>query len=99
MNPFGINEPCINIAKNQLVFEQCRMVLNREKYDIQVQNDYAINCNPLLFDFMQRTFNRLDIFYSCEMCLLIEATMEGQMRKQGAAEIENSTDKLRQEIK
>ena len=36
MNIFGIREPCIEIAKNELLFEQYRMALNRKKYDIEV---------------------------------------------------------------
>ena len=57
MNPFGIHEPCINIAKNELIFEQYIMSLNWDKYDIEVQNDDAIKRNQIFFDFMQRTFN------------------------------------------
>ena len=53
MNPFGIHEPCIKIAKNELIFEQYIMNLNRYKYDIEVQkDDDAINCNQILFDLM-----------------------------------------------
>ena len=36
MNPFGIYEPCIKIAKNELIFEQYIMVLNQDNYDIEV---------------------------------------------------------------
>ena len=53
MNPFGIHEPCINLAKNQLIFEQYRMDLNWVNFDIEVQNDDALECNQLFFDFMQ----------------------------------------------
>ena len=53
MNPFGIHEPCIKIAKNKLIFEKYRMDLNQDKYDIEVQkDDDAINCNQILFDLM-----------------------------------------------
>ena len=53
MDPFGINEPCIKIAKNQLIFEQYRITINRDKSDIEVKNDDAIKRKRLLFDFMQ----------------------------------------------
>ena len=45
INPFGIHEPCINIAKNELLFEKFRMTLNRDKYDIEVRNDDTITRN------------------------------------------------------
>ena len=57
MNPFGIHKPRIKISKNQLIFEQYIMALNWDKYDIEVQNDYAIKSNRLLFNFIQQTFN------------------------------------------
>ena len=93
MNPFGIHEPCINIEKNELIFEQYIMTLNQEKYDIKVRNDDAINCNQILFDFMLRTFNRLDCLYLRERCLLTDAIIEDKMRKRSAVEIEKLTEK------
>ena len=45
MNPFDICEPCIIISKRELLFEQYRMALNWDKYDIEVQNDDAIKRN------------------------------------------------------
>ena len=47
INPFGIHEPCINIAKNELIFEQYIMALNQGKYDIEVRNYDAIKRNQL----------------------------------------------------
>ena len=47
----------------------------------------VIKRNRLLFDSMQRTFNRLDGFYLREICILIDATMEDQTRNRSAAEI------------
>ena len=52
------------------------MAINQKKYDIEARNDDVINRNRLFFDFMQRTFNRLEGFYLREICLLIEAIME-----------------------
>ena len=95
MNPFGIHQPCSKIAKNQLIFEQYIIAFNRDKYYIEVQNDASIKCNRLLFYFMQQTFNRLDSLYLRARCLLVDAIMEDQMRKQSASEIE----KLNREIK
>ena len=62
-NPFDIGKPCIIIARRELLFEEYRMALKREKYDIEVQNDDAIKRNRIFFDFMQQTFNCLDELY------------------------------------
>ena len=63
MNPFDIRVPCINISKSKLLFEQCRMGFNQDKYYIEVQNDDAINSNEILFCLIQVAFNRLDGLY------------------------------------
>ena len=52
MNPFEIGKPCIIIAEKELLFEQYRMALKWDKYDIEVQNDDAIKRNQIFFDFM-----------------------------------------------
>ena len=44
-NPFDIRVPCIKIENSELLIEQYRMSLNREKYDIEFQNDDAIKRN------------------------------------------------------
>ena len=64
------------------------MDLNRDKYYISVQNNDAIKRNRIFFDFMERTFNLMDGLYLREICVLIDATMKYQLRKQSAAEIE-----------
>ena len=86
--PFGIHLPCIKIVKSELLFEQNRMALNQEKYDIDVRNDDGIKRNRILFDFMQKTFNRPDGLYLREIYLLIYSIMKDHNRKQSAAEIE-----------
>ena len=42
------------------------MALIREKYDIEVRDDDAIKRDQIIFDFMQRTVNRLDGLYMHE---------------------------------
>ena len=54
MNPFDIRVPCIKIANSELLFEKCRMALNLDKYDIEVQNDYAMKRNQILYDFINK---------------------------------------------
>ena len=53
MNPFDICVPCIKVEKIELLFEQYRMDLNRDKYDIEFRNDDVIKNNQTFFDFMQ----------------------------------------------
>ena len=54
------------------------MALNRDKYDIDILNDDAININRLFLDLMQRTFNRLDGLYLNEKYHLIDTIMKDQ---------------------
>ena len=70
MNPFDIRVPCIKIANSELLFEKYRMALNLDKYDIEVQNYYAIKHNRIFFDFVQQTFNHLYGIYLCERYFL-----------------------------
>ena len=87
MNPFDIRVPCTDIAKSEILFEQYRMDLNWNKYDIEVQNDDAINRNRIFFDFMPRKFSSLDGLYMDEK-KLIDTIKEDQLRYQSAAEVE-----------
>ena len=71
MNPFEIGKPFIIISRRELLFETYTMAPKQDKYYIEVQNDDAIKRNRIFFDFMQRTFNRLDVLYLHEKSLLI----------------------------
>ena len=88
MNPFDIRVPCINITNNELLFEQYRMTLNWDKYEIEVRHDDAIKRNKIFFDFMQKMFNRMYGLYLRERCLLIDTTTKNQLRNQSSAGIE-----------
>ena len=98
MNPFYICVPFIKIAGSELLFEHYRMALNWDKYDIEVQNYYAIKCNQIFFDLMQQMFNHLNVLYLREKMLLIDTIMKYQFRKQSAAEIENMNREKFQKI-
>ena len=80
MNPFEIGKPCIIISRIQLFFEKYRMDIKRDKYDIGVQNDDAINCNLIFFDFVQQTFNRMDGLYLHERIILIDTIIETEKK-------------------
>ena len=55
------------IAKSELLFEQYRMALIREKYDIDVRDDDAIKREQIFFDFIQQTFSFMDRLYIDEI--------------------------------
>ena len=99
MNPFDIPVACIIIAKSELLFEQYRMALNRDKYDIGFRDYDAINRNQIFFDFMQGTFNCMDGLCLCGRYLLIDMIMKDQFREHSAAEIEKWTENKRLETK
>ena len=64
------------------------MDLIMDKYDIEVQNDDTINCDQILFNFMQQTFSCLDGLYMDEKCLLIDTIKKINSIKQSTAEVE-----------
>ena len=43
MNPLGINQPCLEIASNELLFEKYIIALKWEKYAIDIDGDDAID--------------------------------------------------------
>ena len=53
MNTFEIGNPCIIITRREVLFEQYIMGLKWGKYDIELQNNDAIKCNQIFFDFIQ----------------------------------------------
>ena len=46
-NPIVIDQPCINIANSEVLFEIYRMVLKRDKDTIEIQKDDAIKHNRI----------------------------------------------------
>ena len=45
MNPLGIKKPCIMIAKNEVLFEQYRIALKRDKDSIDIDGEDEIKRN------------------------------------------------------
>ena len=77
-NPVGINQPCIKISDNEVLFEKYRMALKLEKYAIEIQGDDVIKRNRLFFDFMLRMFNHLNQLYEKGGSLLIDTIFKYQ---------------------
>ena len=71
MNPLGIKQPCIMMAKNEVLFEQYIISLKRDKDVIDIEGEDAINCNQLFFDFVLRMFNHLNQLYEMEKVFLL----------------------------
>ena len=66
MNPLGIDRPCLKIANNELLFEKYRIALKRDKDEIDIDGNDAIDSNRLVFDFMLRMFDHLIQLYEME---------------------------------
>ena len=84
-----------------MLFEQYRLDLNQDKYEIEVQNDDAIKRNQIFFYFMQQTFINLDALYLQEKFLLMDTIIKYPSQKHSAAEIEklNRLKKIRNKRK
>ena len=52
MNPLGIQQPCLTIANNEVLFEKYRIALKRDKDAINIYGEDAIDSNRIFFDFM-----------------------------------------------
>ena len=63
MNSLGIKQPCIIIAKNEVLFEQYIIALKRDKDTIDIGGEDAINRNRLFFDFVLRMFDHINQLY------------------------------------
>ena len=74
-NPLGIKRPCITIEKNDVLFEQYRIALKRDKYAIDIEGEDEIKRNQLFFDFMPRMFDHLNQLYEKEKSLLIDTIL------------------------
>ena len=81
MNPLGIDQPCLMIANNEVLFEIYRIALKRDKDAIDIDGEDAIDSNRLFFDFMLRMFDHLNQLYEMEKILLIDAILTYHLMK------------------
>ena len=82
MNPLVIDQPCLTIANNEVLFKKYIIALKRYKYAIDIDGDDAIDSNLLFFDFMLRMFDHLNQLYEKEKSLLIYAILTYHLRKE-----------------
>ena len=59
------------IAKNEMLFEQYRIALKRDKYAIDIEGEDAINRNRLFFDLVLRMFDHPNQLYEMEKVFLL----------------------------
>ena len=85
-NPLGIKQPCIIIANNEVLFEQYKIVLKRDKDEIDIEGEDEIKRNQLFFDFMLIMFDHLNQLYEKEKSLLIYTILKYHLRKESAKE-------------
>ena len=86
MNPLGINQPCVTIANNEMLFEKYRIALKQEKDAIDIDGDDAIDSNRIFFDFMLRMFDHLNQLYEMEKSLLMDAILTYHLKKESDEE-------------
>ena len=85
-NPIGIKQPCVMIANNEVLFEQCRISLKRDRYAIDIEGEDEIKRNRLFFDFMLIMFDNLNQLYEKEKSHLIDTILKYHSRKESAKE-------------
>ena len=71
MNPLGIDRPCLNISKDELLFEKYRIAFKRDKDAIDIDGNDAIVSHQLVFDFMLIMFDNLNQLYEMEKVFLL----------------------------
>ena len=71
MNPLGIDQPCLKIANNELLFEKYRIALKRDKDAIDIDENDAIDSHRLFFDFMLIRFDHPNQLYEMEKVFLL----------------------------
>ena len=71
MNPLGIDQPCLEIASNKLLFEKYRIALKRDKDSIDIDRNDAIDSHRLVFNFTLRMFDHLNQLYEMEKVFLL----------------------------
>ena len=71
MNPLEIDQPCLTIANNEVLFEKYRVALKKDKDAIDIDREDAINSNRLFLDFMLRMFDHINQLYEMEKVFLL----------------------------
>ena len=97
MNPLGIKQPCLTIARNEVLFEQYRIDINWDKDAIDIDGYDAIGSHRLVFDFMLRMFGHLNQLYEMEKSLLIDAILKYYLRNESDEENLSETSSSRKE--
>ena len=76
MNPFGVSESCAAIKTDPSLFEKYRVALTRDRYDIDLREDDAIERYKNFFYFVNRSFKHLGYLFNEERFHIIAAMRE-----------------------
>ena len=79
MNPLGIKQPCLMVAKNEVLFEQNRISLKREKMQLILKGRMKSSVT-IFFHFVLRMFDNLNQLYEMKKSLLIDAILKYHLR-------------------
>ena len=97
MNPLLIDQPCLKIVNNELLFERYRIALKRGKDAIDIDGDDAIDSHWLVLNFMPRIYDHLNQLYEMEKSLLIDAILKYHLRNDSDKESSSEPSQSRKE--
>eukprot|EP00978_Attheya_sp_CCMP212_P045955 scaffold367580_cov76-Attheya_sp.AAC.1 len=98
MNPL-IHEPCSAISSSQTLFEQYRVALNRDTWDIFHTSEDAIRRATIFHNFLIRMFSELTSYYLDDKDIVMAVILEEQERSQQEEDEEEVEQKRKETLK
>jgi hypothetical protein len=96
MNPL-IHEPCSEIVSSQILFEQYRVALNRDTWDISRLNDEEpIRRATMFHDFLSRMFQNLSTYYFEDKVIVMAVIADEDLRQQQEEEEKDKEQKRKE---
>ena len=97
MNPLKIDQPCLTIANNEVLFEQYKIALKREKDTINIDGEDAIDSNRIFFWFHSKhVWSSKSIMWDGKS-LLIDAILTYHLRKESDKDNSSETSPSRKD--
>jgi hypothetical protein len=81
MNPL-IHEPCSALSSSQTLFEQYRVALNRDTWEINQTNEDPIKRATIFHNFLIRMFSHLTTYFLNDKDIVMAVILEEQEREQ-----------------
>eukprot|EP00978_Attheya_sp_CCMP212_P022812 scaffold68740_cov63-Attheya_sp.AAC.1 len=98
MNPL-IHEPCSAISTSQTLFEQYRVALNRDTWDIFHTSEDPIRRATIFHNFLIRMFSELTSYYLDDKDIVMAVILEEQERSQQEEDEEEVEQKRKETLK